>query len=277
MLIGSLFALLAMVLNTFAGLFQSDATTRTTRRRPLVLQPRYLVGLFLDGLGWVSTVAALRYLPVFAVQAILGGAIALTALATRALYGTMLRPVDRVAVVGCLSGLVLMAASAGEAPPAQVGLTANVVLIVAMVVLAGVVLALRNTRRAWPLAMIGGLGFGGTALAVRAVHVESGPALENIPGLLTQPAIYLVIGFWLVGLISYSRALGRGDLSAVTAVFAVTEVVVPGLVGIGLLDDPVRAGWVWPLVIGLALAVAGVVVLAGSPAQRRHPERGWVR
>jgi hypothetical protein len=49
-------------------------------------------------------------------------------------------------------------------------------------------------------------------------------------------------------------------------VFLVTEVIVPGLVGIVLLGDAVRAGWWAPMTIGLLLAVGGVVVLAHSPA-----------
>lgn len=275
-LIGSLFAILAMVGNTAAGLLQSDATTRTTRRRPLAVQPLYLVGLLVDGLAWVATVVALRFLPVFAVQAILGGAIALTALSTRLLYGSTLRRVDWVAVVASLVGLVLVAGSAGGETPEAVPVLADLVLLGAVLVLGGVLLALRNVRHSWPLALIAGLGFGGTSLAVRAVHEQTSRELD-IPGLLTQPAIYLVLGFWLVGMVSYAQAIGRGDLSGVTGVFAVTEVVAPGLVGIGLLGDPVRPGWTIPLVVGLALAVAGVAVLAGSPAQRRYPERRWVR
>ena len=50
------------------------------------------------------------------------------------------------------------------------------------------------------------------------------------------------------------------------AVFLVTEVLVPGLVGVALLGETVRPGWWVPLTIGLLLAVAGVIVLADSPA-----------
>jgi len=79
MVIGLLFALAAMVLNSVAGLLESDATRHVTPRRSLAAQPRYLAGLVVDGLGWACTVVALRDLPVFVVQAVLGGAIALTA------------------------------------------------------------------------------------------------------------------------------------------------------------------------------------------------------
>jgi hypothetical protein len=62
-LFGLLFALAAMVLNSVAGLLQSDATRRVSKRRPLVAQPRYLGGLVIDLLGWVCTAAALRFSP----------------------------------------------------------------------------------------------------------------------------------------------------------------------------------------------------------------------
>jgi hypothetical protein len=47
--------------------------------------------------------------------------------------------------------------------------------------------------------------------------------------------------------------------------------VAPGTVPLG---DSVRAGWQIPMVAGLAMAAAGVVVLARSPAhQPRQPAR----
>ena len=70
MVTGLAFALAAMMLNSVAGFLESDATRRATRGRSLATQPRYLGGLLVDGLSWVSTVVALRYLPVFVVQAV---------------------------------------------------------------------------------------------------------------------------------------------------------------------------------------------------------------
>lgn len=272
MLLGLVFAVAAMVLNCGAGLLQSDATTRTSKGRPLALQPRYLIGLVVDGLAWGCTVVALRNMPVFAVQAILGGSIALTALAVRWIWGTRLRVPDRFAIGGCVVGLVLIAGSAGDGVPHGGNEAADIVLGIAAFVLAGVVIALYNSRQAWPLALVAGLGFGGTSLAVRSVEVGTGPF--DPLALLAQPALYLVIGFWLVGLVAFSRALARGNVAGVTAVFTVVEVVVPGLVAMALLDDKIREGWTAVFVVGLVLAVAGVIVLAGSPTQRKGQ---WVR
>ena len=268
MLTGLLSALAAMVLNSVAGLLQSDATWRVSKHRPLIAQPRYLGGLLVDGLGWVCTVVALRHLPVFAVQAILGGAIALTAITARLLHRSILHTRDRFAIGACLVGLVLVATSADNDAPPTVPVAADVVLIAAAGLLVVALVALWPGTRAWPLAVIAGLGFGGTSLAVRAIHT-AGPNL--LVELLAQPPTYLVLAFWGVGIASYSRALGMANLARVTAVFVVIEVIVPGLAAMMLLGDTVRAGW-WPaMASGLLLAVLGVTVLADAPA---HQEPG---
>ncbi|WP_300014984.1 hypothetical protein [Pseudonocardia sp.] len=265
MLIGVGAALVAMLLNSVGALLQADGALRATRTRPIVVQPRYLAGLGFDGAAWLCSAVALRFLPVFAVQAVLGGTIALTALAGRRMFGTVLRRVDRAAVGACLLGLVLVAASAGRSGPPTRSPVVDVVLLGSVLLLAVATLVLRRGTHAWPLAVVAGLGFGGAALSVRAAHVQGGldPTM-----LVSQPATYLVLGFWAVGLVGYSSALSRGEVASMTALLTVTEVVVPGLVGIVLLGDPVRPGWEPALALGLAVAVAGVVVLARAPGQR---------
>lgn len=265
MLIGLLFALVATVLNSVAGLLESAGARHATDRRPLGTQPRYLGGLLFDGLGWVCTVVALRFLPVFVVQAVLGGAIALTALGARLVYGSALRRVDLWAIAGCTLGLVLIAASAGAERPIGVSVEAVLALFGAAGLLAAALVALRPSGRAWPLGVVAGLAFGGTSVAVRAVHISG----EADPlALLGQPAVWALLVFWALGMLAYSRALALTSVDELTAVLLVTEIVVPGLVGIALLGDSVRAGWWWVLGLGLVLAVTGVLVLARSPVQR---------
>jgi len=98
------------------------------------------------------------------------------------------------------------------------------------------------------------------------------PLVDSVvPALLAQPATYLVVAFWILGLIGYSRALELSGLAQVTAVMLVTEVIAPGLIGIALLGDSVRAGWWWPMLTGLGIAVAGIATLASSPTQQPPP------
>jgi hypothetical protein len=266
-LVGILFAAVAMVLNSCGALLQADGARRATRTRPAAVQPRYLGGMVVDLMAWGCAVLALRALPVFAVQAVIGGTIALTALVSARMIGARLPTATRLAVTACLIGLVLVAASAGSEQPPVHHPGVDVVLLVSVLLLGVAVLVLRQGKHAWPLAVVSGLGFGGGAVSVRAAHVQTGDGLD-LALLLGQPSTYLVVGFWLVGMVGYTAALSRGDVGAVTAVFTVTEVLVPGMVGIQLLGDPVRPGWAWLLALGLAAALAGTVVIAKAPPLR---------
>jgi hypothetical protein len=256
-----------MVLNSCGALLQADGARRATRTKPAAIQPRYLAGMLVDLVAWGCAVLALRVLPVFAVQAVIGGTIALTAVVSARLIGARLPTATRLAVTACLAGLVLVAASAGSERPPVHWPGVDVVLLASLLLLAVGVLVLRQGKHAWPLAVVSGLGFGGGAVSVRAAHVQTGDGFDLVL-LLGQPSTYLVVGFWLVGMVGYTAALSRGDVGAVTAVFTVTEVLVPGMVGIWLLGDPVRPGWGWVLAFGLAAALAGTVVIAKAPPLR---------
>jgi hypothetical protein len=266
-LIGILEATVAMIFYSIAGLLQAAGARRATRRRPVAVQPRFLGGLGVDLVAWLSAVLALQRLPVFAVQAVIGGSIAVTALVSAHLVGARLPVVSRIGVGACLVGLVLVAASAGDEHLPVRSRSVDLILLIAVLLLGVAALVLRTGSRAWPLALIAGMGFGGSALAIRAAHVQAGADFD-LMAMLGQPSTYLVIGYWTVGIVSYTSALSRGDIGAVTAVYLVTQVLVPGMVGILLLGDPVRPGWVWALGIGLTAAVAGTVLLAKAPPLR---------
>lgn len=237
MLVGIAFAAVAMVLNSCGALLQASGAQRATRIRPAAVQPRYLAGLAVDLTAWGCAVLALRTLPVFAVQAVIGGTIALTAVVGARLVEARLPMATRLAVLACLVDLVLVAASAGAAPPPGRQPGVDVILLASALLLGVAVLVLRPGKRAHPLALVSGMGFGGTALSVRAAHVQTGDGFDLVL-LLGQPSTHLVVGFWMVGMVGYTAALTRGE---VTAVFTVTEVVVPGLAGASGLELGVRA------------------------------------
>lgn len=64
----------AMVGNRVAALWEAAGSHRARYGRALWLQAWFLAGLIADIAAWALTVVALRFLPVFAVQAILAGA-----------------------------------------------------------------------------------------------------------------------------------------------------------------------------------------------------------
>jgi hypothetical protein len=267
LVLGLLAAVTAAGANAGAALMEAMATRRAVRATAVVLSPMYLGGLLLDIVGWVLTVVALRYMPIVAVQAIVAGQVAITVVASHWVFDTPLRRVDLVAAGANVLGLALLVGSASSDEAAALGTAGTVALIAVFVVLlvAGTVTAVRS-RRAIPLAVVAGLAFGGTAVAVRLVDLD-GPVGAVAREVVADPVAYALLAYAALGLVLYTVALGRGAVGPVVAVLAVTETLAPGLLGLAVLGDAIRDGW-WPaFLLGLALSLGGVVVLARSPAQ----------
>jgi drug/metabolite transporter (DMT)-like permease len=267
LVLGLTAALVAAAANAGAAMLEAMATRRATHAAGVVTSPLYLSGLTLDILGWVLTVLALRYMPIVAVQAIVSGQVVITVIASHWVFDTPLRRLDLIAAGANVVGLGLLVGSARTEELPKSGPGSTVALIAVLVVLAvvGVLVALRS-KRAVLIAFLAGLAFGGTAVAVRLVDLD-GPIGEVTHTVLTDPVAYALLGYAALGLGLYTVALARGAVGPVVAVLAVTETLAPGLLGLLLLGDGIREGWVVPFLAGLVLALGGVVVLARSPAQ----------
>jgi hypothetical protein len=258
-------AVLAMLADSAASVLEAAGLRGTSADRPAWRQPRYVVGIAVDGVGWLLSVAALRVLPVVAVQSVLAGTLPVTVLVSRGGDPRRLSRRELAASALVLGGLVLVAAGAAPGRPERLPAAAHGVLLsAAVVVLAALVPVLRSGR---PLLMAAaaGAGYGGVSLSVRAVHIASSPWTSALD-LLAEPLAYAVVAFGASGTVLLAGAMRRGTVGAVVGVLTVTEVVVPGLVGLALLGDRIRPGWGVPLAVGWLLTVTGVVVLARAPA-----------
>ncbi len=267
-----LFAVAAMAGNTVAALWEARGSRLARYGHAVWLQPWFLAGLLADIAAWGFTVAALRFLPVFAVQAILAGAIALTTLADNGWSVWNLVRRERVGVVAVLAGLVLVAGSAVPERPRELPAVATPLLLGSFAVLLLAAPFAWRAGRPMALALLAGLGFGGVALAVRAI--APGPlGPSTIADLLRDPLAYAVVVMGALGVLAFAAALRDGAVGSATAVLSVTEVVAPGLVGLVLLGDRIRPGWVAAAVVGLALALAGVVMLTRSDPDAERSAR----
>ncbi|MBC3194615.1 hypothetical protein H7X46_26550 [Pseudonocardia sp. C8] len=273
MLIGMSFAVLAMLCSTIAAILQADAAQQGGRVSTVLARPRFVGGLAMDIVTWLCMVVALQFVPIFAVQATLAGAIAMTALYARYARGEWLRPVHRLAIGSSMIGLALVAGSAGAERKDAMSSghwTIVTVLVAALVLFMAATLATNRVTRPWPSALLAGLGLGGGAVCIRAMHLTDG---VTVSGVLADPLIYVLAGMALTGLYNYARALQLGDVATVTALYMVVQVVVPGMVGITLLDDTVRPGFTWMLLLGLALVVYGTSILARRRSVKRTSPR----
>lgn len=231
----------------------------------------FLLGVLLDIAGFVVQLIALRYLPLFVVQAAQAGNLAVTALACVPILGVRLARAQWAAVVAVCAGLALLGASGGAEGTAGAGLTTRFVLLGAALVLGAVaLLAARLGPPSGPVVQgaVAGLGFGLTALAVRAV-----PTLA--PGdLIRDPAAYAVAVSGICAFLSFAAGLQRGSVTMVAALVIVGETALPAVIGIALWHDRTRPGWALAAVAGFLLAVAGALALSRFAEPAPAPATG---
>jgi len=251
-------------------------TRRTDSLDPRLLvrlagTPTYVVGLALDVAGFGLTLVAARTLPLFVVQAVVAGFVAVTAVLGAVFLQMPLRRSDRFGLALVLTGLVLVCLSAtGERPVPVSGwwqwaLLGGVVLLLTVGHLLG---RLQDVRGALALGVVAGLAFGATSTAARMVPAA---APQSSPGVWllhagAQPATWAMVLAGGLGMLAYASALQRGSVTQATAPLVVAETVAPALFGFWVLGDQARPGWEWIAVSGFVVAVAGALVLA------RHAE-----
>jgi hypothetical protein len=129
---------------------------------------------------------------------------------------------------------------------------------------------LRGRARSVVLGLAAGLGFGFVAVGSRVVK-----SLDPFD-LLRDPATYVVAAGGLVAFLFFATALQRGSVTMTTATVVVAETLMPALVGVLLLGDGTRQGFLWVAVVGFALAVAGALALARFGEPSAEPEKASV-
>ncbi len=264
MILALLCAVGAMVLFGVAAVLQALATSRALDVEvldPRLLlrlahQPVFLAALGLNGLGFLLHITALQRLPLFLVQAVIAGSVAVTAVLSVRVFGVRLGRSQWGAVAMVVLGLVLLAPTATEG--AATATTAREALLLLGVV-AAVCAAAAAVRRvagaagAVLLGLLAGTGFGVVAVSARLLPSYG-------PELLTAPVAYVLVLAGGTAYLVYSAAMQRGSVTTATAAMVVTQTVVPAGAGL-LLGDSVQAGLVPVAVLGFALALAGALGL----------------
>ena len=219
----------------------------------------FLAGILLDFCGFAAQLVALRYLPLFVVQAAQAGNLAVTALACVPILGIRLEARQWAGVLAVTSGLALLGASSGTEGVNGAGLITRFALLAAALALgAGAIVAARLGPPRGPIIQgaVAGLGFGLTAMCVRGIPDVSPTALVG------DPAAYAAAVSGACAFLSFAAGLQRGAVTTVTALVVIGETAVPAVAGILIWHDRTRPGWVPAAVLGFALAVAGALILA---------------
>lgn len=270
---GFLCALLSAVAYGVASVMQAVAAKAAPDQGGAGVDPRlllrvlkqwkFVVGLLLDGVGFVAQIAALHVLPLFLVQATQAASLAVTAVAVR-VFGVRLGAREWTAVGVVVAGLALLGSSAESEGSSEVGLGFRLTLAGAAVVLgiAGLLAGRAGDRvRTAGLGLVAGLCFGLVAVAGRVI--QSLAPLD----LLRDPALYVVAVAGALAMLFFATALQRGGVTTATAMMVLGETVMPSLIGVLLLGDRTRPGFAVVALIGFVLAVAAALALArfGEP------------
>jgi drug/metabolite transporter (DMT)-like permease len=225
----------------------------------LLRQWRYVAGLGLDVVGLVTQVTALRVLPLFLVQAAMAASIAVTALIASRWLGVRLTRPEWLSVAAVCAGLAMLGAAAADEGTAHgstgfhYGLLVFAFLLAALGIAAG---QLPDPARTAVLGLVSGLGFGTLGTAVRVLP-SLAPAVT-----VRDPALYAAIVAGILAAWFYAAALQRGGVVAATATMLIGETVPASVIGVLLLGDHTRPGWLPVAAAGFAVALAGALVLA---------------
>ncbi|MEV8565388.1 hypothetical protein AB0436_07325 [Streptomyces sp. NPDC051322] len=230
-------------------------------------QWRYILGLGLDGLGFVLQIIALRSIPIYAVGAALAASLAVTAVVAARVLGVRLTGTEWGAVGVVCAGLGMLGLSSGAEGDTAGSMTLrwSMLGIALAVLLVGAAAGrLPGRSRALILGLGAGIGFGVVEVAVRLIDSAD----------LANPALYALLIGGGAGFLLLTSALQRGSVTTATAGMVIGETIGPALVGVVWLGDRTRDGLGWLAIAGFAVAVAGALALARFGEATAPPDEG---
>jgi drug/metabolite transporter (DMT)-like permease len=235
-------------------------------------KPVWLLGSLLLFCGWLAQAAALRYGSLALVQSL--QALSLVFVLPLGRYLTRQR-LGRRSFVGALitlAGIVLLVTlgqpQGGVAHPAAARWWISGFLI--LVLIPVLILLARSRRGAVRAALFGlaaGLAFAFQAAATKMLVIELG---HGLLGVFTSWPLYVFVGAELGGFALQQSALKTGFLAPATGALNAATLAVSVALGVAVFDESLfrGSGRMLPAVVGLIIAIVGVVTLA-APAQRR--------
>jgi drug/metabolite transporter (DMT)-like permease len=182
-----------------------------------------------------------------------------TALLAVRVHDDQLERADWAAVAGTCVGLALLAASSGSVGDETASDTFIIGLYAALAVLAtGGFLASRMQGPVSTelLGLLAGFGFAGVSVSARVL-----PGLAPAT-VVAAPSAYALALSGALAFLLYSVALQRGSVTGATAPMIVSQTVTPAAVGVLLLHDGIRPGWIPIAAIGFVVTGLGALQLA---------------
>lgn len=220
----------------------------------------YLLGVFLDILGWVFTLYAVQYLPLFLVEAVIASSIVVTAVIDSLFLHRRLSRQAYMAIGLIVGGLIILAQATEPDKAAAISNLLRWMLVLLPLPIAGIgfLLARRKGRVASVgLMIVSGLAFGTTSVIGR-IFKPSVPVWHTI----YSPLIFGLLASGFLGILLFSIALQRAEVTITNAVMTASQTLIPAAIGVLFLGDEARQGLWYLAVIGTVLSLGGIGYLA---------------
>jgi drug/metabolite transporter (DMT)-like permease len=224
-------------------------------------QWRYLVGIGLDGLGFLLQIGALRMVPIYVVAAAIAASLAVTAIVAAWVLSVRPSAMEWAAVAVVCGSLAMLGVAAGPEGSGHGprGLGWALLVVAAVVFGAGAAAGrLRDRSRALVLGLGAGAGFGVDEVSVRLIDTID----PTKAAFWANPAVYALVAGGAAGFLLLTSALSRGSVTTAVAGMVIGETVGPALVGVAWLGDRTRDGLGWMVVTGFVIAVAAALALS---------------
>jgi len=220
----------------------------------------YIIGLFLDLLGWILTLVAVHYLPLFLAEAIIAFSIVVTALTEKIFRHQDISTKSYIMIGVIVVGLVLLIIASSSQEAKSISSLVRYLIVFSPVPVAIIAYFFARSKKylsAIILAVLGGIAFGGTSIAGRVFKL-SAPYWHTI----LNPITLTIIVSGTLGLLLFSIALQRAKATTTNAAMTTSQIVVPTIIGVLVFGDAARNGMWYLVVIGILLAVTGVTLLS---------------
>lgn len=225
----------------------------------------FIAGLACELIGFLCLLGALRTLPLFLAQSSSAGSLAVSAVLGAKMIGYRLHKLEKFAILAVCLGLALLGVSAAGRAHVEGGWEVRTGLIIAVGVL--VVLALAAAKlppgwRAGALGGVAGLAFGTASISIRVLG-----NLHSVRSLAEDPAFYVMCVCGAGAFLLFATALQQSKVTVVQSAMVLGQTVIPAVVGVLVLGDRPRHGFMIVALIGFLCAIGGALVLARFEAR----------
>jgi drug/metabolite transporter (DMT)-like permease len=241
----------------------------------LLRRPLWLAGKAVDIIATILQAIALHLGTLVVVEPLLASGLLFALPLGAAVAGTRMGRRDWQGAFALTAGLALFTLAApnsggrAEAPIVTWCITGGVVALASWV-LVGLAQRRLRAHRAPLLAAVGGLLYACTAALTKPVTEAWTSGLNN---LITSWELYALIGVSLVAVVIVQTAFQTGSIATALPTLSAVEPVAGAAIGVAVFREHLTnspAGII-PLLIGLAAALTGILLLARSPMAAAGP------